>query len=136
MKMSERGSSIVEVMVALMVLGTAVLPVTGLLRTGYRFQGQARLDVEMATLAEAKIEELLAISGTSLPDTVALTPGGSLVSDVADHWDAVVHEDRSFTRRWRVESGPAGVRDITIRVIPHRPAGSRAIEMSTQVNHD
>lgn len=136
MKACERGSSIVEVMIALMVLSLAVLPVLGLLQVGYRFQGQARLDVELATLAEAKIEELLAISSTDLPDTVALNPGGSLVSEVVDHWDIATLRDRTFTRRWRVESGPAGVRDITLRVVPRHPDGTRAVEVSTQVIHE
>ncbi len=133
---SERGSTIVEVIVALVVLGVAVLPVIGLMGAGYHYQGQARLDVQMATLAEAKAEELLSIASTDLPDTVALIPGGSLVSDAVAHWDTVKVEGRTFSRRWQVEIGPAGVRDVTIRVTPRQSPLARAVEVSTQVIHD
>ncbi len=132
----ERGSTLVETLVALVILGVGVLPLIGLMGAGYRYQGQARLDVQMATLAEAKVEELIAIAGTDLPDTTALTPGGSVEQDVAGHWDAVQSEDKTFTRRWRVELGPAGTRDVTLRVLPRQPAAARAIEVSTQIVHE
>jgi hypothetical protein len=133
--MCERGTTIVEIMVAVVVLGVGVLPVIALMGSGYRYQGQARLDVQMATMAESKIEELIAVARTDLPDTVALSPGGSLEADAAGHFDSVVHEGRTFARRWQVELGPAGTRDVTLRVTG-QPSVGRAIEVSTQVIHD
>ncbi len=135
MRTCQRGSTIVEIMVAVVVLGVGVLPVIGLLGSGYRYQGQARLDVQMATLAESKIEEMVAVAGTNLPDTVALTPGGSLEADAPNHFDYVEHEGRRFARRWLVQLGPAGTRDVTLRV-SGQPSAGRAIEMKTQVIHD
>ncbi len=133
---SERGSTIIEVIVALVVLSLGVLPLIALMGQGYRFQGHARFDVQIATLAEAKLEELIAVAGTESSDTVALNPGGSLEFDAPDHWDTVVLDVGSFTRRWEVQTGPAAVRDVTVRVIRTQPASSRVIELSTQLIHD
>lgn len=132
---NERGATIVEVMVGLMVLAVGVLPVIALMASGYRYQGQARLDIQMATLAESKVEELVAIAGTQLPDTVALSVGGSVTSDMAGHSDLVDLNGQTFVRRWRVELGPAGARDVTLRVTT-QPSVGRAVEVSTQVVHD
>ncbi len=133
---SERGSSLVETLVAVVILGVGVLPVIGLMGAGYRYQGQARLDVQMAALAEAKVEEFMAVAGTSLPDTVALTPGGSVDVPGTNHSDTIELGGRTYLRLWQVQLGPAGVRDITLRVTPQNPSMGRAIEVSTQVRHE
>ena len=129
------GFSMVELIVALTIFSFGVLAVVALLGAGYRYEGRAHLDTQMTVIAEMKIEELRAVAGTKLADTVALVPGGGLDSDVAGYWESVLLDGRDFTVRWQVVTGPAGTRQLTVRAIP--VAGpSRNAELSTYVIHE
>ncbi len=131
----QAGFSMVELMVALTIFSFGVLAVVALLGAGYRYEGQAQLDTQMTVIAEMKIEELRAVAGTKLADTVALVPGGGLDSDVAGYWESVLLDGRDFTVRWQVVTGPAGTRQLTVRAIS--VAGpSRNAELSTYVIHE
>ncbi len=133
---NNRGFTEVELLVSLMIFTIGILGGVTLLGAGYRFQGQSRLETELTILAEMKIEELSAMASTNLPDTVALLPGGDLDSDAVGYWDTPSAGDRVFSRRWEVVAGPAGTRQITVRVQPLDPPAASHADLSTTVLHE
>lgn len=132
----DRGFSLVELMVALSIFSFGVLAAVALLGAGYRYEGRAQLDTQLTVLAEIKIEELRAIAGTDLADTVMLVPGGDLDSDAVGYSETAELDGRMFTRRWRVVTGPAGTRQVTVRVVPVDAPTLRVSELSTNVLHE
>lgn len=134
--MSDRGFTLVELLVALVIFAIGVLAGVALLGAGYRWEGRAELETQLTVTAEMKVEELKALAGTELPDTMALVPGGNLDSNVVGYWDTVNLDGRVFRRRWRVESGPVGMRLAAVRSeVLTPPAGGQA-ELRTYVIHD
>lgn len=130
------GFSLVELLVALVIFSFGVLAGVALLGTGHRWEGQAELEAELTVAAEMKLEELKAIAGTDLPDTVQLVVGGSLSADVAGYWDTVQLGARVFKRRWLVGPGPAAMRQTTVRAIPFDPPSSGEAELTTYLIHE
>ncbi len=136
MTRNESGFTLVEFIVAMLIFSIGVMAGVVLLGAGYRYQGQARLATEMTVLAEMKVEELRSVAGTELADTVQLTFGGDTETNVPDHWDNAQLDGRTFTRRWRVEAGPAGVRRVTVRVQPANPPAAGRADLATNIIHD
>ncbi len=130
------GFSLVELLVALVIFSFGVLAGVGLLGTGHRWEGQAELETELTVAAEMKVEQLKAIAGTDLPDTVQLVIGGSISGDVAGYWDTVQLGARVFKRRWQLSPGPAGMRETTVRAIPFNPPASGEAELTTYLIHE
>ncbi len=131
-----RGFTQVELLVSLIVFAVGVMGGVTLLGAGYRFQGQSRLETELTVLAEMKIEELRALAGTDLPDTTALVTGGDLESNATGYRDTIDVEGRIFNRRWLVVAGPAGTREITVRVQLLIPPAAGSADLSTTVLHE
>ena len=53
---------------------------------------------------------------------VAIAVGGSLVAPVAGYSDSTqAVSGRWFYRRWQIQTGVAGTRQVTIRVVPKGP---------------
>lgn len=135
--MSERrGFSLVELLVSMTIFSFGVLGGVALLETGYRWEGRAELSTQVTVAAEMKIEDLKALAGTELPDTVELSLGGDLDADVSAHWDTVELDGRLFHRRWTVGIGPSGTRTLTVRAQPAKPAAPQRAELTTHVMHD
>ncbi len=134
--MRTSGFSLVELMVALVIFAFGVLAGVALLGSGYRWEGQAELETQITVAAEMKIEELKAVAGTNLPDTVQLVPGGNLESNESGYWDTADVDGRIFTRRWRVQAGPAGTRQVTVRVLPLDPPAAGEAEIWTHILHE
>ncbi len=132
----DRGFTQVELLVSLIVFAVGVMGGVTLLGAGYRLQGQSRLETELTVLAEMKIEELHALAGTDLPDTTALVPGGDLESNATGYRDTIDVEGRIFNRRWLVVAGPAGTREITVRVQLLIPPAAGSADLSTTVLHE
>lgn len=132
----DRGFTQVELLVSLIVFAVGIVGGVTLLGAGYRFQGQSRLETELTVLAEMKIEELHALAGTDLPDTTALVPGGDLESNATGYRDTIDVEGRIFNRRWLVVAGPAGTREITVRVQLLIPPAAGSADLSTTVLHE
>jgi prepilin-type N-terminal cleavage/methylation domain-containing protein len=130
------GFSLVELLVALVIFSFGVLAGVALLGAGHKWEGQAELETQMTVAAEMKMEDLKAVAGTNLPDTVALVPGGGLDSNVTGYWDSVELDGRLFTRRWEIVAGPAGARQLTVRALPLDPPASGQAELWTHVIHD
>jgi prepilin-type N-terminal cleavage/methylation domain-containing protein len=111
----KNGFSLVELIVSMTIFSFGVLGGVALLQTGLRWEGRAELATQLTVAAEMKVEELKALAGTDLTETVQLELGGSLESDVADHWDNVALDGRTYRRRWSVEKGPSGTRRVAVR---------------------
>ncbi len=126
---SEAGFTLVELMIAIVVIVVGVLAMSSVTATTIRQQDRTAARTDMAALADNKFEELRGIAGAvaRTADTMQLVPGGNLAANVANYNDAVTERGRTYTRRWIVTAGVGGTRDVTIRIIP--PAmGSRTPE--------
>ena len=106
-----RGFTLIESMIAMIVFVAASLALVPLIMSGIVLQANSRNASRAHSVARAKTEEL-----RGLPVTDAqLAVGGSLVSDVVDHFDQPA--GTPFTRRWVVAAGPAGTLDVTVTVV-------------------
>ncbi len=130
------GFSLVELMVALVIFSFGILVGLALLGSGHRWEGKAELETQLTVVAEMKIEELKAIAGTDLADTVQLVPGGSLDANVSGYWDTFEMDGRTFTRRWQVQPGPSGTRQVAVRASPLEAPSAGQGELWTYVIHD
>ncbi len=130
------GFSIVELIVSMTIFSFGVLGGVALLETGFRWEGRAELATQLTVAAEMKVEELKALAGTDLADTVQLEWGGSLETDVDNHEDTVDLDGRVVKRRWVVEVGPSGTRRVTVRAEIVRGRVLGQAELWTYVIHD
>ena len=114
-----RGFSLPELMVAIMVLTVGLLGLAASMASMMRYQDLASNRAEMAGLGDSKLEQLRGAGSTRSSDTLQLAVGGSLTSAVASHADTVTTlRGRVYFRRWTVVAGPAGSREVTMRVAP------------------
>jgi prepilin-type N-terminal cleavage/methylation domain-containing protein len=109
----ERGFSIIELMVALVLLGLGILSVANLFPLSSRSQMRDRLRTSAADIAQQKMEQLR-IKTWSAPDlTVGIHPD-------ADGETLTLTNEGTFNRRWIVESQSgafADMKKVTVRVI-------------------
>lgn len=119
------GFTIIELMIAIVVIVIGVLALSAAMSTLIRNQDLTAARADMAALADNKFEQLRAAGIRRTADTLQLLIGGSLTVSNANYNDAVTERGRTYTRRWLVTAGLGGSRDVTVRIIP--PAvGSRA----------
>lgn len=109
--LGEAGFSLVETMVASLVLTVGLVGMAQLLAVSTIMHSDARQATTVTLLAQSKLDELMRLNLTA----AAVAPGGSLDADVADHFDA---PQAGITRRWLVvDNTPiAGTRLLTVRV--------------------
>lgn len=108
---SEAGFSLVETMVASLVLTIGLVGMAQLLAVATIMHSDARQATTGTVLAQAKIDELMK-TDFSFNSAVAL--GGDLVANEADHFD---QPEPGIDRRWRVTAGPvAGTRIIEVSI--------------------
>ena len=116
MRRSDKGFTLVEVLVSLVVLSVGLLSVSGMIVYGVRQQSFSRDVTVMNSMARAKIERLRVTE----PGNVERANGGDLNSNVADHFDTPPGTT-GFVRRWVLATGPAGTQDLTVAVISLNP---------------
>jgi prepilin-type N-terminal cleavage/methylation domain-containing protein len=114
----ERGFTLVEAMVALVILTIGLVSLAELLAVTLRLQQLGRNEASAVRLADDLMDQLRSLNFDLAP-TVQI--GGSLTANVANYNDTVP----GYRRRWLVEAGPASaagaepnLRLVTIRVIP------------------
>jgi len=123
---NDRGFTLVEVLVAVVILTVALVSMAELMAVTLRLQQLGRNQTMATRLAQDKIDELMSQNWAAAPQ---LTVGGSLTADVANHFDTpptfAGSTALNYRRRWVVANGPddplpaAGkLRLITVRVIP------------------
>ena len=108
---SEAGFSLVETMVASLVLTIGLVGMAQLLAVATIMHSDARQATAGTVLAQAKMDQLMK-ADSSLNSTVAL--GGSIASNMAPYYD---QPEPGMERRWRVTGGPvAGTRVLEVSV--------------------
>jgi Tfp pilus assembly protein PilV len=125
------GFSLVEVLVATLLLTTAFVAMAQLLGISTVMHTDARAASTATQLAQAKIDELIKLNMTT-DAAVQVTGGNSLAADVANYFDA---PQQGITRRWQVEAGPtADTRVLRVRVInKHARQYGSEIELTTML---
>jgi type II secretory pathway pseudopilin PulG len=129
---NERGFTLVEAVVAMLVCTVGLVAMAELMAVTLRLQQLGRNSTSAARLAQDKVDELTTLSFAAAP---AMQCGGSI--DPADpqlNYNDTPMEDngtpddpaddtvtKGYTRLWVVSAGPDGdpnLRQVTVRVIP------------------
>ena len=110
----ERGFTLIEVLIAMVILTVALVSMAELMAITLRMQMLGRNETAAIRLVQSKIDELVAINFTN----ASVAVGGSLTGDVANYND---NPDPGFHRRWQITAiaGEARVRMLTVRIIPN-----------------
>ena len=112
-----RGFTLIELMIAIMMLTIGVFALTGEMSMLTGRQIRATSDGEITTLGESKLEELRSYAMIESANKAQVALGGSLTVDQADHSDvAAGPTGRQYNRRWLVAAGPGGTRTVSLRV--------------------
>jgi type IV pilus assembly protein PilV len=109
----EGGFSLIELMVALVLLGLGILSIANLFPLGSRTQLRDRLRTSAADLAQQKMEQLHLLSWSAAELNVGTHPSASGET-------LALADEGSFNRRWIVESEAGAFADmkrVTVRVI-------------------
>lgn len=110
---SQRGLSLIEVLIAMLVTAVGFMAVALLIVYGINLQTVSRDSTRANGLAKQKIEQFQVID----PDSPELAIGGSLTTNIANHYD----ETEGFLRRWEVLNGRANTLEVRVRVEPNDP---------------
>ncbi len=122
---TERGFTLIEVLIAIVILTVALVSMAELMAVTLRLQQLGRNQTAAMRLAQDKVDELMT---QNFATAATVSIGGSLTADVANHFDVPVDMNNNplpFRRRWVVAAGPAdpgvpanSVRILTVRIIP------------------
>lgn len=111
-----------ECIIAIFIVAVGLLAVAALSAVATQGEVFAFNSTEASSLAASKMEELKA--GT-------LTNGGSLTSNLTGYSDT---PNWYFHRRWQINDGPAGTKEITVVVVPQASANKvRTTQIKTLV---
>jgi prepilin-type N-terminal cleavage/methylation domain-containing protein len=124
------GFSLVELIVSMLVLSLALLAIGQVMVSTARLQQNAESRMEYVALGDGKLDQLRSYAALRAPDTVQLSLGGSLTSDVTGKSEQVTSDrGRPYTIRWHVTQGLNGTRSVTVRVAPVNPGRSEMRHM-------
>ena len=121
---NDRGFTLVEVLVAFVILTIGLVSMAELMAITLRMQQLGRNQTAAARMAQDKIDELMS---QNFATSAQVSIGGSLTADVANHFDIPTLNGvaQPYRRRWRVAAGPVdppvaanSLRILTVRVIP------------------
>ena len=132
---SERGMSLVEVTIAALVLVVGLVSVAQLLAVTAFAEGMARNGALATRLGQGKLDDLMKANLDTNPQ-VQVTPGGvdSLAANVANYFDVDTAVPPRWTRRWRVQAGPAATRVVTVRTIVGQASRfRRTVDLTTLI---
>jgi type II secretory pathway pseudopilin PulG len=130
MSNNERGFTLVEAIVAMVVCTIGLVAMAELLAVTLRLQQLGRNSTSAVRLAQDKVDELTTLN---FDDAPAAACGGSIDANAADHFDVPKEDNgtpdnpnddaimKGYTRRWIISAGPDGdpnLRQVTVRVIP------------------
>ena len=117
-KPAEAGFTLVELMLAIIVLTVGLLGLASTMASMTRYQDLGAVHADMTALGDHKFEQLRVAATYMTADTMQLVVGGSLTVPTAQHVDTLVERGRTFIRLWQVQAGPGGTRQVTLRVRP------------------
>jgi prepilin-type N-terminal cleavage/methylation domain-containing protein len=112
---TEAGFTLVEMMIAIIVLTVGLLGMASTMASMTRYQDLATVHADMTALGDHKIEQLRVLA---IHDPAQLAPGGSITVPTAGYADSLVERGRMFIRLWAVAAGPAGTQQVSLRVRP------------------
>ena len=116
------GFTLVELMMAVVMLSFGLLGMAGLMVSSTQVQQLSTSRSQMTSVAESKLEELRSYGMTAATDPLRarLNVGGSLVAPVANYADSAQApgSGRWFYRRWQVSNDIAGMRRVNLRIVP------------------
>lgn len=118
---ARRGFTIVELLLAIILLSVGMLATAGILVSSTRLQRMAGSRAELTAVGEAKLEELRAYGQTKSTDALRsnLAIGGSTTTSVTGYSDTVVGlNGTTYIRRWQLSAGIAGARQVVVKVSP------------------
>ena len=130
MSNNERGFTLVEAVVAMLVCTIGLVAMAELLVVTLRLQQLGRNSTSAVRLAQDKVDELTSMNFITNP---AAACGGSLDANEAPHFDTPLENNgtpddpdddtvmKGYTRRWIISAGPdadPNLRTVTVRVIP------------------
>jgi prepilin-type N-terminal cleavage/methylation domain-containing protein len=110
-KKAEAGFTLVECVIAMVILMVGILAIEVLVVNGLGLQTLASNNSMANALAKAKIEELQARSSS---DPLRAN-GGSLASNVTNYSDTPT---ANFVRRWVISAGANGTQDVQVQISP------------------
>jgi uncharacterized protein (TIGR02598 family) len=122
-KRDERGFTLVEVLIAMVILTTALVALAEMMAITLRMQMQGRNETAAVRLVQAKIDELVALDFYPTANPLVAV-GGSLTSDVTGYNDT---PEAGYHRRWQVAAVACAlecvgtqprVRKLTVKVTP------------------
>jgi type IV pilus modification protein PilV len=114
---NERGFTLIEALVATLVLTIGLLAMAELLAVSLRMHQLGRNSTIATRLAQDKFEEMMKMNFNTNPAIQVANCGNALASNVANCFDTPANS--GYTRRWRVTAGPTvRLRTVTVRVIP------------------
>ncbi len=109
----ERGFTLIEVLIAMVILTIALVSMAELMAITLRMQMMGKNETSAVRLAQSKIDELVAVNFAN----ASVAVGGSLTANVANYNDDPVD---GLKRRWQIQAiaGETRVRTLTVRLIP------------------
>jgi Tfp pilus assembly protein PilV len=113
------GFTIIELVIAMFLITAGLLGAAGLMATSQRYQRRAAAREQMAALAEGMFDQLRMYQSAPVASGLRarLNVGGSLTTSTSGYADSLTAADgRSYRRRWQIENGAAGTRQVTLRV--------------------
>jgi prepilin-type N-terminal cleavage/methylation domain-containing protein len=116
-----RGFTLVELMMAIVMLSFGLLGMAGLMVSSTQLQQLSAARSQMTTVAESKIEELRSYGMTAATDPLRarLNVGGAVAAAVGGYADsAQAPGGRWYYRRWQISGDIAGMRRVNLRVVP------------------
>jgi len=114
----EAGFSLVELLVATLVLVVCLTGVALMILYGTRLGATAREATATTAFAKAQVERLRVLPRASPQRQI----GGSLGTNLADHFE----RQGRYTTRWQIVAGPAGTQNLTVVVIAGNAVGPSA----------
>lgn len=110
----EDGFTIIEVLVAMVILTVALVALAEMMAITLRMQMMGRNETAAVRLIQAKIDQIVNVNFTT---TTSANVGGSLTSDVTSYFDTPA---AGFKRRWQISAitGETKVRKLTVKIIP------------------
>jgi prepilin-type N-terminal cleavage/methylation domain-containing protein len=115
---ADSGFTLVELMLAIIVLTVGLLGLASTMASMTRYQDLSAVHADMTALGDHKIEQLRVAATYMTADTMQLVVGGSVTVPTALHVDTLVERGRTFLRLWEVQAGPGGTRQVALRVRP------------------
>jgi uncharacterized protein (TIGR02598 family) len=109
------GFTLVEVLIAMVILTVALVSLAQLMAITLRMQMTGRNQTAAVRMIQSKIDQIVNVNFAT---TTVADVGGSLTADVTNYFDTPTD---GFKRRWQIEAitGETKVRKLTVRIIPN-----------------